>query len=249
MARTKQDPVVAPTKIGRQVRSPRRPPVMKTEPKNLPFIATPTVTAPKPDGGGAAVDRELANSSDSAIWHSVVGLLSGSTTYRQAVPDVEVMLAMAAGAQQHAYSDDAVRLTQRARDLMSRIAIESGVRRSVLDEGALGAVEVAELLASNGRNTRDRASRLRRKGELLGVDVAGRVLYPAFQIDAARAALRPGVGEANQLLNALEDPWGVASWWLSPHGRLRDGQRPADLALEGDTATLAAIATSAVAQD
>ncbi|MET3807857.1 hypothetical protein ABIB25_004884 [Nakamurella sp. UYEF19] len=178
----------------------------------------------------------------------VVGLLRRSPTYRQAAPDVEVLLSLAAGAQV-TYSDKTVALSQRARDLVSRVAIEAGVRRTVLSEGTFNAVEVGDLLASAGKNTRDKASRLRKKGDLLGLDVDGRVLYPVFQFDPTRAALREGVSTANQALNAAGDPWGVASWWLSPHGRLRGGRRPADLAIDGDTARLAALVAAAISQD
>lgn len=185
---------------------------------------------------------------DNKMARLVVDLLGASPIYRQAAADVGVLLSLAAGAGA-TYSDQTVNLTQRARDLMSRVAIEAAVRRSVLDEGTFTAVEVGELLASSGKNSRDKASRLRTKGDLLGLDVDGRVLYPAFQIDPTRAALREGVGEANQVLGAANDPWGVASWWTSPHGRLRHGQSPADLAVEGDTVRLAALVAAAVTQD
>ena len=40
----------------------------------------------------------------------------------------------------------------------------------------------------------------------------------------------------NELLGAAADPWGVASWWLTPSTRLPKGQTPADLAADPDPA-------------
>ena len=138
-------------------------------------------------------------------------------------------------------------LTERARELMQRVEIERSVRQSVLAEGTYSATEVGGLLGSTSKNPRDKASRLRQKGDLLGVEVDGSVLYPAFQFDAARAALRAGVAETNQALDAKGDSWAVASWWLSPHARLDTGVRPADLAVAGDAHGLAQLVAAAVA--
>jgi hypothetical protein len=174
---------------------------------------------------------------------SLVALLAIDRTYRHVASDVLIMLTLAEGGDaQHDLVE--VPLTERARALMQRVEIERSVHRSVLEEGTYSATKVGGLLGSNSKNPRDKASRLRQKSELLGVDVDGSVRYPAFQFDASRAALRPGVAEANRAMNAREDSWAVASWWLTPHARLNEGARPADLALAGDAVRLAQLVAS-----
>lgn len=42
---------------------------------------------------------------------------------------------------------------------------------------------------------------------------------PGFQFDDS-GALLPAAVVVNQLLEVAEDPWGSASWWLSPHASL-----------------------------
>jgi hypothetical protein len=58
------------------------------------------------------------------------------------------------------------------------------------------------------------------RGALIELRDRNRSVYPAFQIDSAKGSLRPEVEEVNSILGAAKDPWGAASWWLLPHGRL-----------------------------
>ena len=62
-------------------------------------------------------------------------------------------------------------------------------------------------------------SRLRRNGVVVGLKVNGSYQYPAFQFDHHEGRVRPIVAKVNVQLNAAGDPWGVASWWLSPSTR------------------------------
>jgi hypothetical protein len=86
--------------------------------------------------------------------------------------------------------------------------------------------EVALALGAKASN-REKVSVLRRRSWLLGLPRDRGFLYPAFQVDAARRALRPEVREVNETLDAAGDPWGVASWWVSQNARL--GTRPVEL--------------------
>ncbi len=74
--------------------------------------------------------------------------------------------------------------------------------------------------------------RKRRRGELLGLPVRNRYLFPSFQFDFERQRIFPTVVDVNRLLGAADDPWGVASWWFSTDSWLKSA-RPADLV--GDT--------------
>jgi hypothetical protein len=105
--------------------------------------------------------------------------------------------------------------------------IRAGARRAVLDLEMLEAAAVAQALGSRAHNVGEIASRRRRAGDILGVSVNNRFLYPAFQFDLARSHVIPVVQEVNRLLGAATDPWGMASWWTSANGRLRDA-RPMD---------------------
>ena len=185
----------------------------------------------------SAVERrpEFAHVRDELI--TLIGLGGASSSMREALtaarPNVVSAAALLAG-----------RLggSGLASEVLHQLRIEAEGRRRVLSTPLLDASGVAELLGSGARNSRDMASALRRSGRLLGVDVGGRVLFPAFQLDAQAGRLRPPVARVNALLDAKADPWGVASWWLSPHARLADGSTLAALALAGDEATLVALA-------
>ncbi|WP_342664828.1 hypothetical protein [Jongsikchunia kroppenstedtii] len=72
------------------------------------------------------------------------------------------------------------------------------------------------------------------RGGIVGLPVGNVILYPAFQFDTADHRVRPIVAKINQLLGAQDDPWGVASWWLSPTGFSDDPRSPAELAVSGD---------------
>lgn len=64
---------------------------------------------------------------------------------------------------------------------------------------------------------------------------------PAFQfVDEHSLALAPGVEEVNRLLDVLEDPWGAASWWLTPHAALH--AIPADALRAGGAEVVTAAA-------
>jgi hypothetical protein len=203
-------------------------------------------TGPGPAGSlrsgiGTDDERDIPPSVQSApgieldadnIINLVCSLIVSDEVLAPAVNDVEVLLTTVRGAGLAPARD--VRLSDRAAALLQSMRIEQDARDAVLREGVADADQVGQWLGGSGTAIRDKASKARRAGKLLGLDVNGRTKYPIFQIDPAQARIRPGVAEANTQLNAKADPWGVASWWLSPSGWLPDGQRPADVAIAGD---------------
>lgn len=130
-------------------------------------------------------------------------------------------------------------------DLRLEQSLKAEVRRSVFAEPMLTAEAVAAALGSHSVNPRQYANTKRRRGELLGLPVKNRYLFPAFQIDAGRSRMVPVVARVNGLLLAPEDPWGVASWWFSVNGWL-GRKRPADLV--GDDKNAAAVLEAARAE-
>jgi hypothetical protein len=79
-------------------------------------------------------------------------------------------------------------------------------------------------------------------GALVILERDGERLAPAFQFGEGDSPA-PGVEEVNRLLGALEDPWGAASWWLSPHAALH--AIPADALRVGAAETVTAAARAA----
>lgn len=81
---------------------------------------------------------------------------------------------------------------------------------------------------------------------LLVLERDGEHLAPAFQFDGESSAPAPGVEEVNRLLGAREDPWGAASWWLTPHAALH--AIPADALRAGAADTVTAAARAAAVE-
>ncbi|HEY3318166.1 MAG TPA: hypothetical protein VGK50_07075 [Coriobacteriia bacterium] len=113
--------------------------------------------------------------------------------------------------------------------VLDDIAIVAEARGRVLDEPMMEATEVSELLGSKSTNKRQYAQRLRRQGKLVAVSVKNKDYYPLFQFDLERRQVRDAVAEVNRILGSVDDPWGVASWWVTPNGALDGGRAPRDL--------------------
>jgi hypothetical protein len=109
-------------------------------------------------------------------------------------------------------------------ELLEQAALQGEVKRRIFNEQLLTSSQAGTVLGTRSEsNKRQYASKLRLSGELLGIPhKKNRFLYPAFQLEVGRARVRPIVVEVNRLLDALGDPWGVASWWITPSERLGD---------------------------
>lgn len=114
-----------------------------------------------------------------------------------------------------------------ADELLAEARVAGEAHRTVLGEDMLDAPTVSKALGSRSTNLRQYANGRRRRGDLIGIPHRNQFLYPAFQIDLDAGRVDPVVQRVNRLLGADEDPWGVASWWLSPGARL-SGRSPKD---------------------
>ncbi|MDE2744700.1 MAG: hypothetical protein OXI41_01770 [Chloroflexota bacterium] len=110
--------------------------------------------------------------------------------------------------------------------VVDQARIQGQVIQAVWRESMLNSGAAAEALGSKPDN-RERVRQERLRSALLGLPQGARFLYPQFQFDRERRRIFPEVEELNRRLDALGDPWGVASWWVGHHDRL--GARPMDL--------------------
>ena len=105
-----------------------------------------------------------------------------------------------------------------------RIRIEATA--AIWEEEMLDAGAAAVALGAKASN-REKVRSLRNCSKLLGLPHNSRYLYPSFQIDLARRQVYDTVESVNQLLGAADDPWGVASWWMTENVLIQ--ARPCDL--------------------
>ena len=123
------------------------------------------------------------------------------------------------------------------RRLMNRARWRGEAMAAIWQEPMLEARVAAVALGVKPAN-REKVSQFRQRSWLLGLPSARRYLYPEFQFDPRRSDVYAAVRTVNEMLNAVSDPWGVASRWFSPHARL--GVRPADLVGADPTSIAAA---------
>jgi len=179
-------------------------------------------------------DRDRARETIHALSDDdLVGLLADEFSRRPHLrpvrDDVTALLAMSpalALAQERAVTNPAAAAVARTR-------IVTSVLGALIDEyEMLDSTAVSRVLgkATTSRNT---ASRLAATGTVIALPAGGHKLYPAFQFDAERRQVRPIVAEINTALGAKTDPWGTASWWLSPTAFADDPRSPAELAVTG----------------
>lgn len=67
---------------------------------------------------------------------------------------------------------------------------------------------------------RERVRQHRERSWLVGLPRDRGYMYPAFQFDLLRREVFSEVRYVNELLGAANDPWGVASWWISKNARI-----------------------------
>jgi hypothetical protein len=127
-------------------------------------------------------------------------------------------------------------------EIAREAALRGLVRARIFEQDMLTASAVAEIVGSRSTNPRQYANKARLRSEIVGVPWRNQYLFPRFQFDEEHGCVRPDAGEVNRVLCAVDDPWGVASWWVSSNGRL-GGRTPADVLVEApDTAALVELA-------
>lgn len=115
---------------------------------------------------------------------------------------------------------------------LDQARIELGARAEIITAPMYTDRQVATALAITANDTT--VSRLRMQSKIVGVPIRERHWYPQFQFEIERARIRPEVAAVNQLLVSVQDPWGVASWWLSPSSRIGEKISPSELVVSPD---------------
>ncbi len=126
-----------------------------------------------------------------------------------------------------------------AKDLIDEARLVSEAREVVLrHQRMLSADDAGRFLGSTSTTKPSQyAHDARKRGELLGLPVRNTFVFPVFQLDRRRKAVRPAAARINKLLGAAVDPWGVASWWVGPSER-GGGKTPVELLEANELETL-----------
>ena len=110
--------------------------------------------------------------------------------------------------------------------VMAQTRLQGEAIQAIWRESMLESKDAAVALGARATN-REKVRQYRERSWLLGLPVGRGYLYPAFQFNSERRDVFSEVRTVNERLQAADDSWGVASWWVSRHARL--GGRPADL--------------------
>lgn len=132
-------------------------------------------------------------------------------------------------------------LDEAGQSLMAQARLQGEAMQTIWREPVLAPKDAAVALGARTTN-REKVRQYRERSWLLGLPSGRSYLYPAFQFDPERRDVFPEVRAVNEQLEAANDPWGVASWWISGHARL--GARPADLVGTDRADELAAVANA-----
>ncbi len=129
------------------------------------------------------------------------------------------------------------------RSLTEQIVIQGEARASIWSREMFESRAAAAALGAKPTN-REKVRRYRERSWIIALPHGQRKLYPAFQFDLNRREVFPVVRAVNELLVARDDPWGVASWWVSRNARL--GAAPAELVATGRSDDLVAAAEAVI---
>ena len=117
-------------------------------------------------------------------------------------------------------------LDEAGQGVLAQAMVEGEAVRAIWREPMREPRDAAVALGARATN-REKVRQYRKRSWLLGLPAGRGYVYPAFQFDPERRDVFAEVRAVNERLEAADDPWGVASWWIARHAPL--GARPADL--------------------
>lgn len=111
--------------------------------------------------------------------------------------------------------------------------LNTSARQAALAGAALGRIwqermlnPAAAAVALGAKPTnREKVRQYRKRSWLLGLPRDRGRLYPAFQFDRDQKNVNAHARRVNEMLGARDDPWGVASWWVSSNDLLAAAPR------------------------
>lgn len=173
----------------------------------------------------ATIRRNLAAAAHGAEWHpsDLIDAISGVEAEGAQFWDALARSSARRTAEAPAEVMAAVMELRLAIERYERSDVEQGERPD--PQEVERAAEERVLLVPMARLLGSQAA-----ASLLVVPHHGERLAPLFQFDQAGEPLGAAV-EVNRILEASDDPWGVASWWLTPHASLQ--AIPADAVRSG----------------
>ncbi len=113
-----------------------------------------------------------------------------------------------------------------ADSVLRQARIASEAMASVWEYPMLEPGAAAVALGAKPSN-RERVRTYRERSWLLGLPRGRGYVYPQFQFEPKTQDVYQEVRRANEILSAVSDPWGVASWWIVRNDRIE--ARPVDL--------------------
>ncbi len=116
-------------------------------------------------------------------------------------------------------------LNEAGQGVLAQAMVQGEAVRAIWREPMREPRDAAVALGARATN-REKVRQYRKRSWLLGLPAGRGYVYPAFQFDPERRDVFAEVRAVNERLEAADDPWGVASWWIARHARL--GARPAD---------------------
>ena len=134
-------------------------------------------------------------------------------------------------------------LDEAGQGVLAQAMVQGEAVRAIWREPMREPRDAAVALGARATN-REKVRQYRKRSWLLGLPAGRGYVYPAFQFDPERRDVFAEVRAVNERLEAADDPWGVASWWIARHARL--GARPADLVGTRRADDLVAAADAAV---
>ena len=111
-------------------------------------------------------------------------------------------------------------------ELLVQARLRTEVIKTIQQKDMYSEHEAALALGAEETDLR-RVEELRFCSWLIGLPSKEGYRYPKFQFDRRQMDVYEVVQTVNMLLEARDDPWGAASWWLFPNDRL--GDCPANL--------------------
>jgi serine/threonine protein kinase len=129
-----------------------------------------------------------------------------------------------------------------AEAVLEELSLTAAARERIRAEEQIGAGELALRREGSPQMLESMTRTLAEEGAL-ALPVGDGYRYLTFQFDPHWQVIAE-VAAANRTLGAATDPWGAASWWISPNGRI-GGRVPRDLVGE-DPQTIIQIAGAVV---